>query len=96
MGQLVRDLAETYISRSRYEDAIRTIERLVNETGIRRQRLQSRPTFETKSRAYWQLKNADAAKAAILEGLRRFRVGWQADRLRQTLERYEKESQPGL
>jgi hypothetical protein len=34
----------------------------------------------------------DGAKAAIQEGLRRFPNGWQADQLRQTLERYEKAS----
>jgi len=47
-------------------------------------------TFETMSRAYWSMKDADRAKAAIQEGLRRFPNGWQADQLRRTLERYEK------
>jgi len=47
-------------------------------------------TFETLSRAYWQMKDVDGAKGAILEGLRRFPDGWQADQLRRTLDRYEK------
>jgi hypothetical protein len=46
-------------------------------------------TFETMSRAYWELSDAAGARAAIQEGLRRFPEGWQADQLRRTLERYE-------
>ncbi len=44
------------------------------------------------SRAYWNMKDVNRAKAAIQEGLRRFPKGWQADQLHRTLERYEKES----
>jgi hypothetical protein len=43
------------------------------------------------SRAYWEMKDADGAKAAIQEGLTRFPNGWQADQLRQALDRYEKD-----
>jgi hypothetical protein len=46
-------------------------------------------TFETLSRAYWEMKDVAAAKAAIHEGLRRSPDGWQADQLRKTLEGYE-------
>ena len=49
-------------------------------------------TFETMSRAYWEMKNVNGAKAAIQEGLRRFPSGWQAEQLRRTLDRYEKAS----
>ena len=48
-------------------------------------------TFLTTSRAYWEMNDADGAKAAIQEGLTRFPNGWQADQLRQALDRYEKD-----
>jgi hypothetical protein len=91
-GEMVRDLAEAYISRGEPEAAIRIIERLVNEREQDVSEYNLALTFQTKSRAYWALGDFESAKAAIREGLRRFPEGWQADQLRETLERYEKET----
>jgi hypothetical protein len=89
-GQMVRDLADAYISRGEFEAAIQIIQRLVDERESDVSAYNLALTFETLSRAYWEMEDADAAKAAIKEGLRRFPDGWQADQLRRTLERYEK------
>jgi len=91
-GEMVRDLASAYISRGRSYDAIQLIQRFVNEREADVSDYNLALTFETLSRAYWELSDAAAAKAAIQEGLRRFPAGWQADQLRRTFERYERES----
>jgi tetratricopeptide (TPR) repeat protein len=90
-GEMVCDLAEMYVSRGEPEAAVRIVERLVNERGQDVSAYNLALTFEAKSRAYWMMKDFESAKAAIQEGLRRFPEGWQADRLRKTLEQYEKE-----
>ncbi len=91
-GTMVRDLADAYVSRGEPEAAIRIIQRLVDERGPDVSDYNLALTFETMSRAYWNMKDVNRAKAAIHEGLRRFPKGWQADQLRRTLDRYEKES----
>jgi len=91
-GEMVRDLASAYISRGRSYDAIQLIQRFVNEREADVSDYNLALTFETLSRAYWELSDAAAAKAAIQEGLRRFPAGWQADQLRRTFERYERGS----
>jgi len=92
VGEMVRDLAGAYISRGEPEAAIQIIQRLVDERGSDISAYNLALTFETMSRAYWEMKDTDGAKAAIQEGLRRFPNGWQADQLRRTLDRYEKPS----
>ena len=89
-GEMVRDLADAYVSRGDFETAIQLIRRLVNERDADISAYNMALTFEILSRAYWEMKDADGAKAAIQEGLRRFPNGWQADQLRKTLVRYEK------
>ena len=88
-ASLVSELAEAYMSHGQPEAAIQIIQRLVVERGPDVSDYKMALTFETLSKAYWDLKDVDAAKAAIQEGLRRFPVGWQADQLRRTLDRYE-------
>ncbi len=90
-GEMVRDLASAYISRGRMTEAIELIQRLVTEREADVSAYNLALTFETLSRAYWELEDVAAAKAAIEEGLRRFPEGWQADQLRKTLDRYEQE-----
>ena len=87
---LVRDLADAYTSRGEPEAAVQIIQRLLDEREADVSTYSIALTFETMSRAYWAMKDADRAKDAIREGLRRFPNGWQADQLRRTLERYEK------
>ena len=91
-GEMVRDLAEAYISRGEPEAAIRIIERLVSEREQDVSAYNLALTFETKSRAYRAMNDFESAKAAVREGLRRFPEGWQADQLRKTLEQYEQET----
>jgi hypothetical protein len=91
-GEMVRDLASSYISQGRSYDAIQLIQRFVTERDADVSDYNLALTFETMSRAYWELGDVAGAKAAIQEGLRRFPEGWQADQLRGTLERYERES----
>ncbi len=88
-GEMVRDLATSYISHGRHTAAIELIQRLVTEREAEVSPYNLALTFETMSRAYWEMNDPAAAKAAIQEGLRRFPSGWQADQLRRTLERYE-------
>jgi tetratricopeptide (TPR) repeat protein len=92
VGEMVRDLAGAYISRGEPEAAIQIIQRLVDERESDVSAYNLALTFETMSRAYWEMKDVDGAKAAIQEGLRRFPNGWQADQLRRTLDGYEKPS----
>jgi hypothetical protein len=92
IGTIVRDLAEADIARGQPQAAIDLIQRLVVERGRDVSAYNLALTFEVMSRAYWDLTDVDGAKAAIEEGLRRFPIGWQADQLRRTLDRYEKES----
>jgi len=89
-ADLVRGLADALTSRGEPEAAIQMIQRLLDEREAEISAYSVALTFETMSRAYWSMKDADRAKAAIQEGLRRFPNGWQADQLRRTLERYEK------
>jgi hypothetical protein len=91
-GEMVRDLASAYISKGRCYDAIQLIQRFVIEREADVSDYNLALTFETMSRAYWELGDPAGAKAAIQAGLRRFPEGWQADQLRRTLERYERES----
>jgi hypothetical protein len=90
-GEMVRDLASAYISKGRSYDAIQLIQRFVTDREADVSDYNLALTFETMSRAYWELSDVSGAKAAIQEGLRRFPEGWQADQLRRTLERYEQE-----
>lgn len=92
-GEMVRDLASAYVSAGRTTEAIELIQRLVTEREQDVSAYNLALTFETLSRAYWELEDFAAAKAAIEEGLRRFPEGWQADQLRKTLERYELDTQ---
>ena len=94
-GEMVRDLASEYVSHGRSYDAIQLIQRFVTEREAEVSDYNLALTFETMSRAYWELSDVAGAKAAIQEGLRRFPDGWQADQLRRTLERYEQEIQTG-
>jgi len=89
-GEMVRDLAEAYISRGEPDDAIQVIERLVRERDTDISAYNLALTFEVMSRACWNKKDAAAARKAIEEGLRRFPRGWQADQLRRTLATYDK------
>jgi hypothetical protein len=89
-GEMVRDLADAYLSQGQPEAAIRIIQRLVDEREPDISPYNLALTFETMGRAYWDMTDVDHAKAAIQEGLRRFPNGWQADQLRRTLDRYEK------
>ncbi len=91
-GQMVRDLADAYISRDEPEAAIQIIQRLVDERAADVSDYNLALTLETMSRAYWKMKDVNGATGAIQEGLRRFPNGWQADQLRRTLDRYEKAS----
>ena len=91
-GEMVRDLASAYIANGRSYDAIQLIQRFVTEREADVSDYNLALTFETMSRAYWELSDVAGAKAAIHEGLRRFPEGWQADQLRRTLERYEQEN----
>jgi hypothetical protein len=91
-GQMVRDLAGEHISRGEPEMAIQIIQRLVDEREADISAYNLALTFEVMSRAYWEMKDVDGARAAIQEGLRRFPNGWQADQLRRTLEQYEKQA----
>jgi hypothetical protein len=88
-GEMVRDLASSYISHGRHTEAIELIQWLVTERETEVSAYNLALTFETMSRAYWEMNDPAGAKAAIQEGLRRFPDGWQADQLRRTLERYE-------
>jgi hypothetical protein len=90
-GEMVRDLASAYISHGRAYDAIQLIQRFVAEREADVSEYNLALTFETMSRAYWDLSDVAGAKAAIQEGLRRFPEGWQADQLRRTLDNYERE-----
>jgi hypothetical protein len=89
-GEMVRDLADAYIASGNPEAAVQIIERLVREREADISAYNLALTFETLSRAHWEMNNVNDAKAAIQEGLRRFPSGWQADQLRRTLDRYEK------
>jgi hypothetical protein len=91
-GEMVRDLASAYVSSGRSYDAIQLIQRFVTEREADVSDYNLALTFETMSRAYWQLNDVSGAKAAIQEGLRRFPEGWQADQLRRTREGYEQAS----
>lgn len=91
-GEMVRDLASAYLSQGRSYNAIQLIQRFVTDRDADVSDYNLALTFETMSRAYWELSDVAGAKAAIQEGLRRFPAGWQADQLRRTLERYEQES----
>ncbi len=93
-GEMVRDLASAYISHGRPYDAIQLIQRLVTEREADVSDYNLALTFETMSRAYWEMNDVAGARGAIEEGLRRFPVGWQADQLRRTLERYEQTANP--
>jgi len=65
IGEMVRDLAAAYISAGQPEAAIAIVQRLVAERAQDISAYNLALTYETMSRAYWQLKDADGAKAAI-------------------------------
>jgi len=95
-GEIVRELAYDYIWKGEPQTAIELIQRLVQEREKDVSAYNLALTFEALSRAYWKMGDAEAAKAAIREGLRRFPKGWQADELRETLSQYEQDAfQPG-
>ena len=88
-GEMVRDLAQLYVSRGDPDAAIEIIERLLTrDKDISDYNWAL--TFEVLSRAHWAKDQKEKAMEDIQEGLRRFPSGWQADQLRKTLENYQR------